>query len=196
MEETLKQTRTDGNNCLKVVFFGPESSGKTTVSRQLASYFNTVYVPEYMRVYLQKKWDDSKEKCTKVDLMPIAIGQMKAENEASEKANKVLICDTNLLEIKVYSEYYYDGFCPSEIKKYAQENTYDLYFLTYIDTKWQIDDLRDRPDEREEMFRIFEAQLIDYNLRYEVLKGSQNVRFGFAVEKIEKLLKEKKNAYK
>lgn len=128
--------------------------------------------------------------------MPIAIGQMQAENSAFRLAEDLLLLDTNLLEIKVYSEYYYNGYCPAEIKKHAKENSYDFYFLTYIDTEWQIDDLRDRPDEREEMFRIFETQLIDLNLQYEVLKGSPEVRFAFAVKKIKKLLKEKKNAYK
>jgi NadR type nicotinamide-nucleotide adenylyltransferase len=190
MEKALKQ---QPSNCLKVVLFGPESTGKTTLAKQLADYFNTLWVPEYMREYLQKKWDDKKEKCTKEDLTPIAVGQMTAENKAASRANNVLFCDTNLLEIKVYSEYYYNGFCPSEIKEYALKNTYDIYFLTYIDTKWQFDDLRDRPVDREKMFCIFESQLINQKLQFEVLQGNQDKRFDFAVKIIERLLKEKRN---
>jgi NadR type nicotinamide-nucleotide adenylyltransferase len=190
MEETLKQ---QPSACLKVVLFGPESTGKTTLAKQLADYFDTLYVPEYMREYLQKKWDEQKNKCTREDLLPIAIGQMTAENNAAPKANKILICDTNLLEIKTYSEHYYNGYCPKEIKKYAKENQYDLYFLTYIDTKWQFDDLRDRPDEREKMFRIFEFQLTNQSLQFEILKGNQDERFDLAVKMIEKLIKGKNN---
>jgi NadR type nicotinamide-nucleotide adenylyltransferase len=188
MEKTLKQ---QPSTCLKVVLFGPESTGKTTLAKQLAEHFNTLWVPEYMREYLQEKWDAEGEKCTMDDLIPIAEGQMQIENEASKLVDELLICDTNLLEICVYSQYYYNGFCPDKIEKYAKENTYDLYFLTFVDVPWKIDDLRDRPYERQKMFRTFEAQLNDYQLQYEILKGTKIERFEFAVEKIIELLKEK-----
>ena len=106
MEEPLKQ---EASNCIKVVLFGPESTGKTTLAKRLAEHFKTLWVPEYMREYLQKKWDAKGEKCTKDDLIPIAEGQMKVENETTKLVEELLICDTNLLEIKVYSQYYYDG---------------------------------------------------------------------------------------
>ncbi|GHC46111.1 AAA family ATPase [Ulvibacter litoralis] len=188
MEETLKQ---QPSTCLKIVLFGPESTGKTTLAKQLAIYFNTLWVPEFMRGYLQKKWDEKGEKCEIIDLIPIAEGQMKAENEAAKKANKVLFLDTNLLEIKTYSEFYYNGFCPPEIDTCINESKYSLYFLTGIDVPWEIDDLRDRPDEREKMFCIFETQLTNYNLRYEVLTGSKSQRFDSAVKIIQELIKEK-----
>ena len=193
MEEPLEQEASD---CLKVVLFGPESTGKTTLSKQLAEHFNTRWVPEYMREYLQQKWDIKREKCTKDDLMPIAEGQMKLENQTAKLVDELLICDTNLLEIKVYSEHYYNGFCPRTIEKFAVENTYDLYLLTFIDVPWKIDNLRDSPDEREEMFRTFETQLTDYHLHYEILKGSEVERFEVAVKIITKLLKENKNAHR
>ncbi len=193
MEKTLEQSPSD---CLRIVLFGPESTGKTTLAKQLAAYYSVPWVPEYMREYLQKKWDDKKEKCTKDDLIPIAKGQMIAENKAAALTDRLLFCDTNLLEISIYSEYYYNGFCPEEIKKYSERNTYDLYFLTYIDPEWQFDDLRDRPDEREKMFRIFESQLINQNLQFEILKGNQDERFDLAVKMIENRLKGKNNVNK
>jgi NadR type nicotinamide-nucleotide adenylyltransferase len=188
MEKTLKQ---QPSTCLKIVLFGPESTGKTTLAKQLAEHFNTLWVPEYMRTYLQQKWDAECEKCTIDDLIPIAEGQMRLENETAKLVKELLICDTNLLEIGIYSQHYYDGFCPEKIKKYAKENTYDLYFLTSVDVPWKSDDLRDSPYERPKMFRTFENQLKDYNLQYEVLKGSEGKRFEFAVEKIIELLKYK-----
>jgi len=188
MEKTLKQ---QPSTCLKIVLFGPESTGKTTLAKQLAEHFNTLWVPEYMREYLQQKWDSKGEKCAVDDLMPIAEGQMQAENEAAKLVTELLICDTNLLEISIYSQYYYNGFCPDEIKKYAKENTYDLYFLTSVDVPWKVDDLRDRPYERQKMFRTFETQLKDYQFKFQILKGSEVERFLSAVEKITELLKEK-----
>ncbi|MBK5212624.1 MAG: ATP-binding protein [Flavobacteriaceae bacterium] len=180
---------------IKVVLYGPESTGKTTLAKQLAEHYNTLWVPEYMREYLQKKWDDEKKLIAKEDLLPMADGQMKLENEASKKVKNLLICDTNLLELKVYSEYYYNGFCPSEIKTEATNlpavagNKYSIYFLTYIDTPWEPDILRDRPNNREEMFRIFEAELKKQNFPYEILKGNKKERFNRAVEIIDRLQK-------
>ena len=149
MEKKLIQKPT---NLLKVVLFGPESTGKTTLSGQLGRQYNTVWAPEFAREYLQKKWNNQRKTCEKEDLIPIAIGQMKIENTFAKKADKILICDTDLLETKVYSEEYYDGFVDKELDKAALENSYDLYLLTYIDTPWEKDDLRDRPELRIKMF--------------------------------------------
>ena len=78
-------------NLVKVVLFGPESTGKTTLSKKLAKYYNTSWVPEYAREFLQNKWNREQKVCEKTDLLPIAEGQMKLENKAAKSANKVLI---------------------------------------------------------------------------------------------------------
>jgi NadR type nicotinamide-nucleotide adenylyltransferase len=189
MEEKLKQQSSD---CLKIVVFGPESTGKTTLSKKLAEHYNTTWVPEYAREYLQKKWDEEQKICELQDLIPIAIGQITLENELAKTANEVLICDTDLLETKVYSEMYYNGFCDESLDKYARLNNYDLYFLTYIDTPWEADDLRDRPHQRMEMFLAFENALKTHNKPHILLKGTLDERFKLAKDHIDKLLKSKK----
>jgi len=182
-------------NLLKVVLFGPESTGKTTLSRQLARHYNTVWAPEYAREYLQKKWNNERKTCEKEDLIPIAIGQMKIENKLAKKADKILICDTDLLETKVYSEEYYDGFVDKELEKAAHKNSYDLYLLTYTDTPWEKDDLRDRPELRMEMFTAFENALKKHNKNYILLKGDKETRLKNAVQTIDELVLKKKNLY-
>tara|TARA_B100000768_G_scaffold44858_1_gene43666 strand:+ start:1717 stop:2349 length:633 start_codon:yes stop_codon:yes gene_type:complete len=182
-------------NLLKVVLFGPESTGKTTLSRQLARHYNTVWAPEFAREYLQKKWNNERKTCEKEDLIPIAIGQMKIENKLAKKADKILICDTDLLETKVYSEEYYDGFVDKELEKAARKNSYDLYLLTYTDTPWEKDDLRDRPELRMEMFTAFENALKKHNKNYILLKGDKETRLKNAVEAIDELVLKKENLY-
>ncbi len=182
-------------NLVKVVLFGPESTGKTTLSKQLSRYYNTVWAPEFAREYLQDKWNNERKTCEKNDLIPIAKGQMKLENKLAKKADKVLICDTDLLETKVYSEEYYGGFVEPELDKAAIENQYDLYLLTYIDTPWEEDDLRDRPELRLEMFNAFENTLKKYNRPYVLLKGDKETRLKKATEAIDKLIAEKDNLY-
>ncbi len=190
MEEKLKQKPL---NIVKVVLFGPESTGKTTLSKQLARHYNTVWAPEYARQYLQNKWNNERKTCENSDLIPIAIGQMKLENELAKKADKVLICDTDLLETKIYSEEYYGGFVNPELEKAAINNIYDLYLLTDIDTPWEDDDLRARPDQRLEMFKAFENALIKYNRPYILLKGDRKKRIEDAINKIDKILSSKSN---
>ena len=187
MEEKLKQKDSD---CIKVVLFGPESTGKTTLSKQLARHYNSVWVPEYAREYLQDKWNNEQKTCEPKDLLPIAIGQMKLENELAQKTDSVLICDTDLLETKVYSETYYSGTCDPILEKYALENSYDLYFLTYIDTPWEPDDLRDKPTERETMFLAFKEALIKYKKPFVLIKGDKKERLNLAVSYIDRLLNE------
>lgn len=185
MEILLKQEPSD---CVKIVLFGPESSGKTTLCKHLAEHYNTLWVPEYAREYLQKKWDTIQKVCEPEDLLPIAIGQMELENKYARKANKILFCDTDLLETKVYSEVYYQGFCDPLLNKYALKNQYDLYFLTYIDTPWEADDLRDKPNERQELFRAFEMALEENNRIFVLLQGNQETRLQKAVSLIDKIL--------
>ncbi len=186
MEEKYKQ---EPAHCIKVVLFGPESTGKTTLSKQLAEHYNSVWVPEYAREYLQKKWNEERETCEPEDLLPIAEGQMKLENELAKQTNSVLICDTDLLETKVYSEAYYQGSCDPMLEKFSIENTYNLYFLTYIDIPWKKDDLRDRPEHRKDMFDAFHNELIKHNRPFVLLKGDKEERLKIAIEEINKLLK-------
>ena len=185
MEEELEQRRTRG--VIKIVLFGPESTGKTTLAQQLASHYGTFWVPEYMREYLQRKWDKQQLTCEPEDLLPIAKGQMLLENEAAAKANDLLFCDTNLLELVVYSRAYYDETVDPSLLKHALKAQYDLYFLTYIDVPWVQDDLRDRPKDREEMFARFKRALDENELPYHILQGDLQERFQTAVKIIDQL---------
>lgn len=188
MEKKLRQQKA---NIIKVVLFGPESSGKTTLSIKLAYHYNTVWVAEYAREYLQNKWNNERKTCENSDLLPIAIGQMKLENKLVKKADKILICDTDLLETKVYSEEYYGGTVDPLLEKAAAENNYDLYLLTYIDTPWEADDLRDKPEQRLEMFNAFENALKKYDRPYILIKGDKKTRLKTAIKAIDKLLQKR-----
>lgn len=192
MEKDLRQ---EDINLVKIVLFGPESTGKTTLSIQLAKHYNTVWVQEYARPYLQKVWNQERRTCQQKDILPIAFGQIALENRLAKRADKVLICDTDLLETKVYSSAYYGGFVDPILEKAATENTYNLYLLTYIDTPWEEDDLRDRPEQRLEMFEAFQKALDQHHRPYLLLKGDKESRLKKAVEAIDAILANKTALY-
>ena len=185
MEKNLKQVKSD---CIKVVLYGPESSGKTTITKKLSEHYNCLWVKEYARDFLQKKWDTEKKICELQDIIPIAKGQMELENRLVKKSSKIIICDTDLLETMVYSETYFDGYCDANLKNYAINNTYSLYLLTNIDIPWVKDDLRDRPNEREHMLSSLINEHDIRGLRYSIISGDKPKRLDKAIEIINNIL--------
>ena len=181
MEENLEQlTKSGASPIIKIAIFGPESTGKTTLATQLAEYYKTVWVPEFARDYLQEKLDSGRGICDIDDMLPIAYGQTKLENDGASIANKYLFCDTNLLVTKVFSELYYN-FCDSLLDKAARAHQYDLFFLTDIDVPWEDDGLRDSPDGRESVFEVFKQSLIDNKKPFITISGNKEIRLKKAV---------------
>jgi nicotinamide riboside kinase len=188
MEENLKQQKSD---IIRIALFGPESTGKTTLAIQLAEHFKTAWVPEFARDFLQEKWDNTARICDVDDMLPIAFGQTKLENDSLLTANKFLFCDTNLLVTKVFSEVYY-GFCDPILEKAALEHEYDLFFLTDIDVPWEKDDLRDKAEGRESVFAVFKQTLINNNKPFIILSGDKSLRLSKAIAVVEDLAKAQK----
>ncbi|MBA4276522.1 DUF4301 family protein [Flavobacterium sp.] len=195
MEKNLKQLPKPGSSeIIKIALFGPESTGKTTLAIQLAEHFKTAWAPEFARDYLQEKWEKFRQICDIDDMLPIAYGQTKLENDSLSIANKFLFCDTNLLVTKVFSEVYYN-FCDPLLEKAALEHEYDLFFLTNIDVPWEKDDLRDKPEGRESVFAVFKQTLIDNNKPFITLSGDKDLRLCNAISIVNDLAKAKKMGF-
>ena len=189
MEKEIIQT---SSRIIKIVLFGPESTGKTTLARALAKHFNSPWVEEYMRVYLEKKIENENFEFTQKDLIPIAKGQIELENLKTKQANKLLFCDTNLLQIYTYAKEYYPNYHHPVFENAISTHHYDLYLLTNIDVPWEADPLRDKPHEREKMFRIFEETLKKLKLPYICLTGSLKERMQLTVQEVMKLMSNEK----
>ena len=189
MEKNLKkQSDQHGNNKrIKIVVFGPESTGKTTLAKRLAKHYDAAYVPEFARIYAEEKLQKG-EKLTANDVLPIANGQLQLEANAA--SHTIIICDTDILQTLTYARIYYPEFKSEKLEKYMEEHSADLYFLTYIDVPWEADGIRDLPHKREEAFSEFEQTLQTYNQPYVLLKGNSTIRFQTATAIIDKLLKD------
>jgi HTH-type transcriptional regulator, transcriptional repressor of NAD biosynthesis genes len=171
----------------RVVIYGPESTGKTTLAEKLAAHYNTVWVPEYARGYLDKKgsWV---EPC---DIPYIAEGQLQTEDLLARHANRLLICDTDLITTTIYSQHYF-GECPVWIKQQADEREYDLYLLLDIDVDWVEDWQRPDPNNRQYFFERFKSELEKRGRKYAVISGSYEERFERALKEIDSLFPDNK----
>lgn len=169
----------------RIVVIGPESTGKSTLSEQLAAHFNTEWVREYAREYLENL-DRAYEQD---DLLQIAEGQLRLEDETAARANNLLICDTDLQVVKVWSEAKY-GDCDPRILEMIAQRQYDLYLLTYIDIAWTDDPLREHPlpSEREYFYNIYRDIVMNAGIPWADIRGDYEQRLKTAVEAVEFIL--------
>ena len=112
---------------------------------------------------------------------------MSLEDSLVSKANKVLICDTDLYVIKVWSQFKY-GFCDPEILTAIASRKYDLYLLSYIDIPWAYDPLREHPEERERLFELYHREMLNQGVPFHIIKGAREQRRKAATDSIKKLL--------
>lgn len=167
----------------KVAVIGPECTGKSDLSAFLAAHFKTEWVPEYARGYMDKLVRPYIES----DLLTIAHGQLRIEDEFARTSNKVLICDTNLYVIKVWSEFKF-GKCDPEILNQIATRTYDLYLLTYVDIPWQSDPLREHPHKRQELYDIYLREMQNQKVPFLEIKGEREARRDMAVRAVEAIV--------
>lgn len=169
---------------LTVAVVGPESTGKTTLAKSLAAHFKTEWVPEFAREYLT----DLNRPYTQTDLLEIAKGQLRAEKKLQPKAkNNLLFLDTDLLVIKIWSEFKY-GNCDPWIEQQLRLNQPSIYILTHFDIPYEDDPLRENRGERPELFDLYEEALQNSDSPYFIVQGNQQKRLDKAVKSINSIL--------
>jgi NadR type nicotinamide-nucleotide adenylyltransferase len=164
----------------KIAIVGPESTGKSTMSPYLAKYYETVWVPEFARDYCA----GLTEPCTWQDEINMFYGQLKLEAEILPQANKLLICDTTFITVKIWSDYTF-GQTPQEVLDELPKHPYDLYLLLNIDLPWEEDPLRDFPHMREHFMEVWHKELKALNANYVIISGMGEERYANAVKVID-----------
>ncbi|WP_291403878.1 ATP-binding protein [Daejeonella sp.] len=168
---------------IKIAIVGPESTGKSTISEQLANHYQTVWVPEYARGYCEKLTAP----CTWEDEINMFRGQLELEAELAAKAKRILICDTTIITVKIWSDHIF-GSSPQEVLDKLPHHSYDLYLLMNIDLPWEEDPLRDFPDLREHFLGVWHSELKSLNANYTLISGSDDLRLQNAIQCIDSFL--------
>jgi HTH-type transcriptional repressor of NAD biosynthesis genes len=165
----------------KICFYGPESTGKSVMARQLAEVYHTEYVPEVAREVINSN------AFTTDDIINIGYAQTKRVLEKEKVANRILFCDTDLITTQIYCQQYL-GVVPEVLYELEKKILYDQYFLFDIDVPWVADGLRDLGERRDELFTVFRTELEKRNIKYKLVSGSYRQREEFLNSEIAKLL--------
>ena len=159
----------------RVALVGAESSGKTTLAAALAAAFGTVWVPEFVRDYLED--GPNLPAYTPADLQAIGAGQRALERAYRPLANRLLFCDTDALTTATWAEMYFgDGQVPPGLAHFARTDRYDLTLLLAPDLPWVPDGTRDKPQRRDWHFARLRHWLDAVGRPYVLIQGDGGAR--------------------
>lgn len=181
----------------KIVIIGPESTGKSTLSEQLATHYETQWCPEFAREYLHSNGTNYEYD----DLLTIAKGQLALEDEYTQRLEEQslplleagghipLFIDTDMYVMKVWCEFVFNQ-CHRFILEEIGKRRYDLYLLCNIDLPWVADELREYPDisSRKKLYKIYTDLLINQSTPWIEISGSPEERLAKAIMATDHLL--------
>src|SRR5258706_1507806 len=153
----------------KVCFYGPESTGKTTMAKHLAEVHQTEFVPEVSREMI------ASNAFTEEDIIRIGYAQTQRVREKVKTANRIMFCDTDLITTQIYSQTYLHRV-PGILYELERQIKYDQYFLFDIDLQWIDDGLRDLGNQRKEMYDAFKDELVKRNISFINVQGNHEER--------------------
>jgi len=174
---TINVDATDITVCLT----GPESSGKTTLAKQLAEELAVPLVEEVARDYLSGRLDYTSE-----DVLQIAEMQIAQEKALRAVTRGLLICDTDISVIQIWWQEKY-GDLVAEVEAALAARSPRVYLLLQPDLPWQPDPLRENPDDQERLFDRYVAMLEDSGFPFRVVSGQGNARIRSALEHLAEL---------
>ncbi len=173
----------------RVVLVGAESTGKTTLATDLAKAFDTVWVPEYGRIYWEEKMQRGEPNVwAPEEFVTIARGQCERENEVARRANRVFFCDTDAFTTRIWYHRYMNGWS-AEVDAVAQAHRRpDLYLMTDIATPFEQDGTRDGEFIREWMHQLIADELTANNRPFLPLTGTRSERLAKASAAVREMM--------
>jgi NadR type nicotinamide-nucleotide adenylyltransferase len=165
----------------KIVITGPESTGKSTLTKELAQHYHTVSIPEYARYFVE----NLKRPYQYADIEHIARMQIEELKQFQAQANNYLFLDTYLIITKVWFDFAF-GKAPHWLIQHLKKNEIDLFLLCSPDLPWIPDSVRENGGEmRMKLFDIYKNELEDFGFNYKIIEGFDETRKSNAINAID-----------
>ncbi len=165
---------------LKIAIIGPESTGKSELSKKLADYFQCEWVPEFAREYVE----NLDRPYTFEDVCKIAENQIQQEVKYEKAEKEIVIFDTELIITKVWFLYCYNE-CPQFLQDQLDKKYFDMYLLCAPDLPWEPDPVREHGSDRDYFFNWYKKEIEILNKPYFVVTGLGDERTKNAIDIIE-----------
>ncbi|MEA1876141.1 MAG: ATP-binding protein [Bacteroidota bacterium] len=170
-----------------IVFItGSESTGKTKLAQGLADHFGVSWVPEYARRYIENLNGQYHIQ----DVEEIARHQI--QEIISHMNDNLVFFDTGLIITKVWFEEKYQKV-PEWFDTLYRDFSVGHYLLCCPDLPWRSDPVRENPEIREKLNRIYELQIEDIDCPFERISGGGSERLKRAISAVDKWLKIENN---
>ena len=163
-----------------VAIVGPESTGKTTLAKQLASGLGGAWLPEYARSYLD--WAEY----TETDLLHITEEQLQRESDFISSEPNIAVLDTDGIVLRIWWEEKY-GKVPRLLEHHLVNQMPRFYLLTKPDIPWEFDPRRESPSELDRLFDRYENLLLQRHFSYGLVEGSGESRTRSAFDHLDRL---------
>jgi nicotinamide riboside kinase len=150
---------------MRIAVTGPESTGKSSMVKQLAKHYGGSFVPEFSQIEL---------------------------NDALPSNSNFIFYDTDLLVCRIWMEVVF-GACPDWLIAESRKQRYSHTLLMNIDIPWEPDPLREHPHLREELFTRYRTALTEDQRTFTIVSGINEERFENAKSAINHLFKNKLN---
>ncbi|RFZ92483.1 cytidyltransferase [Mucilaginibacter conchicola] len=168
---------------LMVVILGTESTGKTTLTEQLAHHFNCSYVLEAGRDLIP---DSTRFKFD--DLLLVANEHAKRINTAVKGDSGLVIIDTDIHITASYAQFAFGKELPVPTEIY-NANKANLYLYLDNDVPYYQDGTRLAEAERDQLDRSHRKVLAAHNINITEISGDWPARFEQAVAAVSQLIK-------
>lgn len=153
---------------IRIAITGPESSGKSTLTKALNKALKSTCFPEFARSYLE----DLNRIYTKNDLDIICDGHLAQFIHCQDELQFV---DTDFVVLKVWSEVKYHSTSP-KITAAIEANYFDLHLLCTPDIPWEYDPQREHRNGREELFEHYKKELTATGKHFVIISGKKEER--------------------
>jgi HTH-type transcriptional regulator, transcriptional repressor of NAD biosynthesis genes len=174
----------------RVCVLGAESTGTTTLARDLAEHYGCAWVPEYGRTFCEQRMAQAPTIDWRTDdFVHIARRQQAEEEAAARRGGRLLVCDTDALATSIWHERYL-GTTSAQVARLAAARSYALYVLTGDDIPFVQDGTRDGEHIRGWMTERFRRALAARREPWIEVHGSRDERLAAACARIDHLLAE------